>query len=272
MGRGETDATGFRENWQPSFPPVKSTRKAWYKKLFFCVKSIRCKKSRIWPMSANDEALLDYIFNPGLEGVPVQPPGPRPGDLGVGSAKEIDESLLVELRKLELEGIQLVEGVRPVRVAGKLEEVVDDNETSQAQTESALGEDDEAAIHQAIKLFSQAIEQCPEYASAYNNRAQAKVLLGALDSALADLDLAIEHGVGRQDVLRHAYTQRGLVRKRVGGQDEDARRDFEVAARLGSTFARRLAVQLNPYAALCNQMLSQAMESLAQAPKSADAE
>lgn len=49
---------------------------------------------------------------------------------------------------------------------------------------------------------------------------------------------------------------------RLQGRDEDARRDFECAARLGSPFARRQLVLLNPYAALCNRMLADMMGQL----------
>lgn len=55
--------------------------------------------------------------------------------------------------------------------------------------------------------------------------------------------------------------QRGLLR-RLAGQDDDAREDFEKAAELGSEFARQQAVALNPYAALCNKMLSEVIGKL----------
>uniref|UniRef100_A0A8C2VYC2 Tetratricopeptide repeat protein 36 n=1 Tax=Chinchilla lanigera TaxID=34839 RepID=A0A8C2VYC2_CHILA len=77
----------------------------------------------------------------------------------------------------------------------------------------------------ALERFGQAIGLLPERASAYNNRAQARRLQG---------DVA----------------------------DDDARRDFERAARLGSPFARRQLVLLNPYAALCNRMLADMMGQL----------
>lgn len=55
--------------------------------------------------------------------------------------------------------------------------------------------------------------------------------------------------------------QRGLLR-RVACQDAEARADFEKAAALGSEFARQQAVALNPYAALCNKMLSEVINKL----------
>jgi hypothetical protein len=48
------------------------------------------------------------------------------------------------------------------------------------------------------------------------------------------------------------------------GQDDLARVDFEAAARLGSQFAKMQLIELNPYAALCNQMLLDVMGKLQQ--------
>jgi len=49
---------------------------------------------------------------------------------------------------------------------------------------------------------------------------------------------------------------------RKEGHDDLARLDFEVAAKLGSHFAKMQLVELNPYAALCNQMLHDVMGKL----------
>ena len=43
----------------------------------------------------------------------------------------------------------------------------------------------------------------------------------------------------------------------ISGNDEGALDDFKIAANLGNEFAKQMVVQLNPYAALCNQMLSE---------------
>lgn len=66
---------------------------------------------------------------------------------------------------------------------------------------------------------------------------------------------------GRGRAARQGFVQRGLL-ARLQGRDNDARRDFERAARLGSKFARRQLVLLNPYAALCNRMLADMMRQL----------
>lgn len=55
--------------------------------------------------------------------------------------------------------------------------------------------------------------------------------------------------------------QRGLIR-RLQARDEDAWCDFQRAARLGSAFARQQLVLLNPYSALCNQMLCEMLGRL----------
>lgn len=38
--------------------------------------------------------------------------------------------------------------------------------------------------------------------------------------------------------------------------------DFIKAAALGSTFAKSVVVQMNPYAAMCNKMLAEAINKL----------
>lgn len=72
---------------------------------------------------------------------------------------------------------------------------------------------------------------------------------------MRDLEAAIRLSKGTGKVARQAYTQRALLR-RLAGDDEAARGDFEEAAKLGSEFARNQAVALNPYAALCANMLT----------------
>jgi len=55
-------------------------------------------------------------------------------------------------------------------------------------------------------------------------------------------------------VACQAHCQRGLIHLKEG-RSEDAKYDFETAAKLGSQFAKAQLVQMNPYAALCNKML-----------------
>lgn len=79
--------------------------------------------------------------------------------------------------------------------------------------------------------------------------------------ALRDLDTAIRLSRGCGRAACQSFVQRGLIH-RLQARDEEARRDFERAARLGSGFARRQLVLLNPYSALCNQMLCEMLGRL----------
>uniref|UniRef100_A0A4W6CHJ1 Tetratricopeptide repeat protein 36 n=1 Tax=Lates calcarifer TaxID=8187 RepID=A0A4W6CHJ1_LATCA len=116
-------------------------------------------------------------------------------------------------------------------------------------------------LQAALQLFSQAIQILPQRASAYNNRAQALRLQGNTAGALEDLDQAISLSGDTGRTACQALVQRGLLR-RLACQDDGARADFEKAAALGSEFARQQAVVLNPYAALCNKMLSEVINKL----------
>jgi hypothetical protein len=78
---------------------------------------------------------------------------------------------------------------------------------------------------------------------------------------VSDLDTAIQLSGGHGKVAELALTQRGLIR-RLQGCDEGALEDFKAAAKLGSRFAGKQVVAMNPYAALCNQMLSEAFGKL----------
>ena len=72
--------------------------------------------------------------------------------------------------------------------------------------------------------------------------------------------MAIQLSGGRGKVAEQAYTQRGLIRRLQGC--DGALEDFKAAAKLGSRFAGKQVVAMNPYAALCNQMLSEALGKL----------
>ena len=71
--------------------------------------------------------------------------------------------------------------------------------------------------------------------------------------------ITLSKGCGRS--ARQAYCQRGLIYKKMG-ENEKAVDDIKNGAKLGSQFAKMFLIQLNPYAALCNSMLSQVMEKL----------
>ncbi|KAE8592370.1 hypothetical protein XENTR_v10018741 [Xenopus tropicalis] len=113
----------------------------------------------------------------------------------------------------------------------------------------------------AILKFSEAIALLPERASAYNNRAQALRLQGDVKGALEDLNQAVELSGIAGVAGRQALVQRGLI-LRLQGKDDEARKDFQRAAQLGSDFAKQQLILLNPYAALCNTMLRDMMQKL----------
>ena len=69
--------------------------------------------------------------------------------------------------------------------------------------------------------------------------------------------MSIQLSGGQGKVAELAYTQWGLI-QRLQDCDEGALEDFKAAAKLGSRFAGKQVVAMNPYAALCNQMLSEA--------------
>ncbi|KAM9732873.1 tetratricopeptide repeat protein 36 [Menidia menidia] len=176
--------------------------------------------------SAHDRAVLQAIFNP------TAPFGDIPA---LNQEEELtdddsgfDRELLRRVRELERGGVSAAE-------AGDL--------------------------NAALQLFSEAIQLLPQKASAYNNRAQALRLQGDAPGALQDLDRAINLSGNSGRTCCQALVQRGLLR-RLLNQNEAAREDFERAAALGSEFARQQAVVLNPYAALCNRMLSDVINKL----------
>ena len=79
--------------------------------------------------------------------------------------------------------------------------------------------------------------------------------------AIEDLEHAISLSGGKGRTACQALVQRGLI-LRLACQNDKARADFERAAAMGSEFARQQAVVLNPYAALCNRMLSEVINKL----------
>ncbi|NXX51231.1 TTC36 protein, partial [Tricholaema leucomelas] len=179
--------------------------------------------------TANDRAVLQTIFNPST------PFGDIPGLDEEGEDEEdaqeedaFPPELLEQVRDLELQGVTAAES---------------------------------GDVRTALERFGEAVRLLPERASGYNNRAQALRLRGDIAGALRDLDAAIRLSRGRGRAACQSFVQRGLIH-RLQGRDEEARRDLEQAARLGSAFARRQLVLLNPYSALCNQMLCEMLGRL----------
>lgn len=81
--------------------------------------------------------------------------------------------------------------------------------------------------------------------------------LAAMDDLNKSLELSNCSGLSG----RNALCQRGLLKRKLK-DDDGAREDYNLAAKLGSQFARQQLIEMNPYAALCNQMLKQAFEQL----------
>ncbi|KAI5615957.1 tetratricopeptide repeat protein 36 [Silurus asotus] len=176
--------------------------------------------------SEHDTAVLWTIFNP---------TSPFGDIAGLNQEEELadddsafDPNLLKQVKNLELQGVSAAES---------------------------------GDLKTALSHFNQAIQILPMRASAYNNRAQANRLQGDTDSAIADLEKAISLSRGTGRTACQALVQRGLL-LRLTQRNDEARADFERAAALGSTFARQQAVSLNPYAALCNRMLSEVISNL----------
>ncbi|KAJ2712259.1 Tetratricopeptide repeat protein 36 [Coemansia spiralis] len=114
-------------------------------------------------------------------------------------------------------------------------------------------------LDQAITQLSALINEWPQYASAYNNRAQARRLQG-LDGVIEDLDTAIRLAADRR-TLAQAFTQKGVVLREMGDQD-GAFYCFSQGAKHGNEVAKMAAARENPYAKMCGNMVAQAMQQL----------
>ncbi|XP_014096252.2 tetratricopeptide repeat protein 36 homolog [Bactrocera oleae] len=120
---------------------------------------------------------------------------------------------------------------------------------------------EEGKLLEALQNFEQALNVAPTRASVYNNRAQALRLVGRDEEALVELSHAIELCTEQTRTKCTALCQRGVLYRKQNNVDA-ARKDFEEAAQLGSSFAKIQLVEINPFAALCNQMLRQAFDQL----------
>ncbi|XP_052860557.1 tetratricopeptide repeat protein 36 homolog [Anopheles cruzii] len=123
----------------------------------------------------------------------------------------------------------------------------------------AIALTDAGKLNEALEVFGKSIEIASHRPSGYNNRAQVYCLLGKENDALQDIERALElsNRAGRTGC--RALCQRGILRRK-SNQIDGAREDFEAAARLGSHFARTQLIEMNPYAALCNQMLREVVK------------
>ena len=180
------------------------------------------------PTSSTDTDILSYLLSPSLQHGPIVRGSAVTDDELGGPGELISEPLLSTLRKMQTEGIRAA---------------------------------DDERYDDAVRVFSSMLALCPQYAAAYNNRAQCYLLLQRDDEALADLDASVQHAHTDRLTLRQSLTQRGLLYRRQG-RDDEARADFGLGARLGSGVCREQLVAMNPYAAMCNAMLARAMTEL----------
>lgn len=119
----------------------------------------------------------------------------------------------------------------------------------------------------ALLTLNQAITLTSNRPSLYNNRAQVYQFQGKLDEAFRDLTKAIElSGDTYKKTRCKALCQRGIL-FRKNDLLEEAKVDFNGAAKLGSKFAKSQLVEMNPYAAMCNQVLKRIMDETNQISK-----
>jgi tetratricopeptide (TPR) repeat protein len=199
----------------------------------------------------SDDSILDYIFNPGLSGRP-EPKTSVSVDWKATASSQVWASVTAALG------------------------------TAIRLTES------EKKYEQAMEVLATAIEALPSYPALYANRAQVLLLQCAslsvqsstsssndndndndnnndglkqelLARAMKDLEKAIALAKGDEKVLGNAYTQKGLVHSKLE-EKEEALECFQYGEKYGNLFAKQQVIELNPYAALCNQMLTQAMQ------------
>ncbi|XP_043934999.1 tetratricopeptide repeat protein 36 [Protopterus annectens] len=176
----------------------------------------------------NDKAVLQTIFNPNTPFGDIPGQDAEQEELIQDNDSKFDAELLEQAKYLELQGISAAES---------------------------------GDISTALEKFNQAIHLLPDRASGYNNRAQTLRLKGNISGAMEDLSRAIELSNGKGHTACQAFVQRGLIH-RLQRKDDAAREDFQKAACLGSTFAKQQMILLNPYAAICNQMLADMIQKL----------
>ncbi|GAB0086355.1 Tetratricopeptide repeat protein 36 homolog [Sergentomyia squamirostris] len=183
-------------------------------------------------LTDKDRAVLESIFNP--------------FQIGGGAAEGVDWNF--------------DEGL-PEEVQDPYEEPTPEVTESIRREVEAIKTAETGDFEKSIELFTSAIEVAPQRPAPWNNRAQAHRLLNNDEAALADLEKALQLSKGTGRTGCRALCQRGLL-KRKTGDDDGAREDFKNATNLGSKFARAQLIEMNPYAALCNQMLQDAFQKL----------
>ncbi|XP_068699325.1 tetratricopeptide repeat protein 36 homolog [Montipora foliosa] len=141
------------------------------------------------------------------------------------------------------------------------EESTEDSKKAKDLEKLGIEKAEQGDLEGALECFNEACEICPTRSSCFNNRAQLWRLNGDVSHAIEDLNKAIDLSRDSGAAAAQAYTQRGLIH-RLKGEEEKSYDDFTKAAALGSAFAKSMVVQMNPYAAMCNKMLVEAISKL----------
>ncbi|KAI7907594.1 uncharacterized protein BX663DRAFT_425084 [Cokeromyces recurvatus] len=176
-------------------------------------------------MSVSDDAILEFMFNPESQGLPLDI---ITNTVNTSPKYSISPEVEEKLKAMEKEAVELIEA-------------------------------NQENMNKSLKILNECIKMDNKYASAYNNRAQIYRLKNELDKALEDLNLVIDDlGEGQPKILRQAYTQRAIM-KRQQGDMIGSRKDFEMGAKLGNPIARNITVNDNPYAKMCNQVMLEVM-------------
>merc|ERR1711936_946676 len=118
-------------------------------------------------------------------------------------------------------------------------EVEEDTKEILEAEKDAVQAAEKGDLRGTLTLFDKLVELNPRRPSSYNNRAQALRLVGRPDSALKDLDTAIQLSQGKGKAGSNALCQRGVLLRKEG-RDDDAMEDFKRAAKNGSGFAKAM--------------------------------
>lgn len=177
-------------------------------------------------LSARDNALLQYLFNPLINSPLEAQVRAVPQTEAIQEYYDIDSETLKEIKQNEVNAIRAAK-------AGQLED--------------------------AVQQLTQIIEKYPSYSSAFNNRAQVYRLLHLFDEAKNDLDKAIslcelpDGSIINKHVAKQSYAQRGFLYKIHFKEENVATGDLNKAASLGETLS---AIEVNPVRTLCANMVS----------------
>lgn len=92
----------------------------------------------------------------------------------------------------------------------------------------------------AIQLYSQSIDNDPDYSDAYNNRGFLRMILDDTTGALNDFSTAIDKDKSNPV----AYYNRGYLNDKLGEKD-DAKKDYDLAIELNPDYAEALIKRSN---------------------------